>query len=35
MTHLKLKAGLPPDFWAPTIQLYRYSLEKWSEAEHA
>jgi len=32
MEHLKLKAGLPPGFWSPAVELFRYSLEKWSES---
>lgn len=35
MTHLKLKAGLSPTFWADNVQLFRYSLEKWSEPKSA
>lgn len=31
MEQLKRKAGLAPSFWAPTLKLYRYSLEKFSE----
>ena len=31
MAHLKLKAGLPHDFWSPQIRLSRYHVEKWSE----
>lgn len=31
MEHLKLKAGLPPDFWAAGIKLSRYRLQKWSD----
>lgn len=31
MLHLKLKAGFPPDFWAPDIKLSRYALQKWSD----
>ena len=30
---LKLKAGLPADFWSEDIRLYRYQVEKWSEPE--
>ena len=30
--HLKYKAGLPPDFWDPTVKLSRYTVIKWSEA---
>ena len=29
--HLKMKAGLTPDFWANGIRLSRYSGEKWKE----
>ncbi len=31
MAHLKRKAGLSPSFWAPTVKLYRYSLEKFTD----
>ena len=31
--HLKYKAGLPPDFWDPTVKLSRYTVIKWSEAD--
>ncbi len=31
MGHLKYKAGLPPDFWDPTVKLSRYTVTKWSE----
>jgi len=31
--HLKLKAGLPDDFWSDQIRLYRYQVAKWSEPE--
>lgn len=31
LVHLKLKAGLPPDFWSDDIRLSRYGVEKWSE----
>jgi len=31
MTHLKHKAGLPPDFWAEGVKLSRYTVEKWKE----
>lgn len=33
MTHLKYKAGLPPDFWAEGLRLSRYSVSKWKEKE--
>ncbi|MBS4099047.1 MAG: AmmeMemoRadiSam system protein A [Sulfuricella sp.] len=32
MAHLKGKAGLPADFWADDIKLYRYTVSKWKEA---
>lgn len=28
---LKQKAGLPADFWAPDVRLYRYEVQKWKE----
>ncbi|HEU0187769.1 MAG TPA: AmmeMemoRadiSam system protein A [Gallionellaceae bacterium] len=33
MTQLKRKAGLPEDFWHEDIQLLRYSVTKWREAD--
>jgi len=33
MAHLKLKAGLPADFWDPDVLLYRYSVSKYCEQE--
>jgi AmmeMemoRadiSam system protein A len=33
LAHLKYKAGLPPDFWAEGLQLYRYTVHKWKESE--
>jgi AmmeMemoRadiSam system protein A len=33
MMRLKRKAGLPHDFWAQDIRLYRYSVSKWTESE--
>ena len=33
MAHLKQKAGLPTEFWANTVQLARYTVSKWSEAD--
>ncbi len=33
MAHLKHKAGLAPDFWAPGVQLQRYTVSKFKEAE--
>lgn len=31
LSHLKYKAGLPPDFWDPTVKLSRYTVSKWRE----
>jgi len=33
MAHLKNKAGLPTDFWSPTVRLSRYSVQKFREGE--
>ncbi|MEO1765904.1 AmmeMemoRadiSam system protein A [Thiobacter aerophilum] len=33
LAHLKMKAGLPWDFWAPQLKLARYSVRKWKEPE--
>jgi len=33
LAHLKYKAGLPPDFWDPTVRLSRYTVSKWRESE--
>lgn len=33
MAHLKQKAGLAPDFWAPGVQLQRYTVAKFKETE--
>jgi uncharacterized protein len=30
---LKQKAGLPADFWAPDLRLYRYEVQKWQEPQ--
>lgn len=32
LAHLKQKAGLPRDWWSPDLQLYRYEVQKWTEA---
>jgi AmmeMemoRadiSam system protein A len=32
MHHLKLKAGLPPDFWSDEMRLSRYTVEKFKES---
>lgn len=29
--HLKVKAGLPPDFWSDDLRLSRYTVEKFKE----
>ena len=31
LRQLKLKAGLPEDFWDETITLARYGVQKWKE----
>lgn len=31
LEHLKLKAGLPSDFWGPSLTLSRYGVQKWKE----
>jgi len=31
MAHLKQKAGLPPSYWGPDVQLERYHVRKWKE----
>ncbi len=31
LAQLKLKAGLPADFWHPEIRLARYGVRKWKE----
>ncbi|HVY44557.1 MAG TPA: AmmeMemoRadiSam system protein A, partial [Minicystis sp.] len=30
-TELKMKAGLPSDYWSPDVRLFRYTLHKWSD----
>jgi AmmeMemoRadiSam system protein A len=35
IAHLKAKAGLPADFWAPDIRLSRYTVQKYAEASDA
>jgi AmmeMemoRadiSam system protein A len=34
LTHLKCKAGLPPDFWHADIRLSRYRVEEYEESKH-
>lgn len=29
LAQLKLKAGLPPDYWSPTLRVERYTTESW------
>jgi AmmeMemoRadiSam system protein A len=31
LDHLKEKAGLPRNFWAPDVRLSRYEVRKWKE----
>ncbi len=33
LAHLKVKAGLPFDFWSPQVRLATYRVQKFSEAE--
>jgi AmmeMemoRadiSam system protein A len=33
LSHLKHKAGLPPDFWSPALRLQRYTVTRWEEPE--
>ena len=33
MAHLKQKAGLEASFWADSVKLSRYSVQKWKESE--
>lgn len=33
LAHLKVKAGLPADFWDPDLQLHRYTVSKYCEPE--
>lgn len=35
LSHLKYKAGLPPDFWDPQVRLSRYTVSKWRESDFA
>jgi hypothetical protein len=35
LCQLKLKAGLPHDFWSNEIRFYRYQAAKWREPEPA
>jgi len=29
LAQLKLKVGLPPDYWSETIEVQRYETEEW------
>ncbi len=33
LAHLKYKAGLPPDFWDASVELQRYTVVHWHDAE--
>ncbi|MFN8010275.1 MAG: AmmeMemoRadiSam system protein A [Holophagaceae bacterium] len=33
LAQLKLKAGLPPDFWHPDLRASRFTVRKWRERE--
>ncbi|MBX3652238.1 MAG: AmmeMemoRadiSam system protein A [Burkholderiales bacterium] len=33
LAHLKYRAGLPPDFWDPVMELRRYTVACWRETE--
>ena len=33
MAHLKQKAGLPADFWADGVNLFRYTVRKYKESD--
>lgn len=33
LSQLKRKAGLPTDFWSPSIALWRYEVRKWREPQ--
>ena len=35
LAQLKLKAGLPPDYWSDSIKVFRYATESFSEADLA
>jgi AmmeMemoRadiSam system protein A len=32
LMHVKAKAHLPLDFWAPDVEVFRYGLQKWTDA---
>ncbi len=33
LAQLKLKAGLPPDYWSDSVKVYRYTTESFSESD--
>lgn len=33
MAQLKRKAGLPADYWSDDVQFWRYTVQKWQEAQ--
>jgi hypothetical protein len=33
LTELKLKAGVPADFWSAAVNVHRYRVTKWKESE--
>ena len=33
LAHLKYRAGLPPDFWDPVMELRRYTVACWRDGE--
>jgi uncharacterized protein len=33
LAHLKYRAGLPPDFWDPVMELRRYTVACWRDRE--
>ncbi|MCW5576439.1 MAG: AmmeMemoRadiSam system protein A [Burkholderiales bacterium] len=33
LAHLKYRAGLPPDFWDPVMELRRYTVARWRDTE--
>jgi hypothetical protein len=35
LAQLRLKAGLPRDFWADTVELYRYAVQYWIDPPQA
>jgi len=35
LAQLKIKAGLPPDFWSEEVRLSRYQVQKWKEEKRS